>query len=248
MLKCEPHECCINYISFRLSVCKLDRKYAAIVGICAHASPGRAVLLWQVIWIIKRVSCWQQLSLSNHCAAWHTIYFTSAWTTTQGRPLGRGSDGTRDTGGGNDGPVTWSKFRRLYSTISDVQGQLSSMKMEMSRERREADDRLVKRMKLQHTTIFAKKGNECQYCFNEDVKNKFQAAAAVLDVTPPDVEKAKALLKEGEHLVDKRQKLIEIADRSEHGRSTVEEYVEDELAEDSDDEKRLFRAESKAGH
>ena len=164
-----------------------------------------------------------------------------------GTSTGSGRRRTRDTGGGDDGPVTRSEFRRLFSAISDVQGQLSSMKTEMSRDQREADDRLVKRMKLQHTTVFAKKGNERQYRFNEDVKDKFQAAAAVLDVTPPDVEKAKALLKEGEDLVDKRQKLIKIADRSEHGWSTVEEYVEDELAEDSDDEKRLFRAESRAG-
>ena len=70
----------------------------------------------------------------------------------------------------------------------------------------------------------------------------------MLDVTPPEVEKAKALLKESEELVDKRQMLIKSVDRSEHGWSTVEEYIDDELAEDSDDEKRLFRAESRAGH
>ena len=32
-------------------------------------------------------------SLGNHCAARQTVYFTSAWTTTQGHPLGRGGDG-----------------------------------------------------------------------------------------------------------------------------------------------------------
>ena len=37
-----------------------------------------------------------------------------------------------------------------------------------------------------------------------------------------------------------------IADRSEHGWATVAEYKEDEL-DNSDDEKRLFRAEVKAG-
>ena len=38
-----------------------------------------------------------------------------------------------------------------------------------------------------------------------------------------------------------------IADRSEHGWATVAEYEEDELADNSDDEKRLFRAEVRAG-
>ena len=41
--------------------------------------------------------------------------------------------------------------------------------------------------------------------------------------------------------------MIKIADRSEHGWATVKEYEDDELAENSDDEKRLFRAEARAG-
>ena len=40
-----------------------------------------------------------------------------------------------------------------------------------------------------------------------------------------------------------RQKAIRIADRSEYGWATVEEYEEDELAANSNDGKRLFRAE-----
>ena len=44
-----------------------------------------------------------------------------------------------------------------------------------------------------------------------------------------------------------RQKAILIADRSEHGWATVAEYEEDELADNADDEKRLFRAEARAG-
>ena len=54
-------------------------------------------------------------------------------------------------------------------------------------------------------------------------------------------------LKEGEDLIVARQKAIRIADRSEYGWATVEEYEEDELAANSDDEKRLYRAEMRAG-
>ena len=43
-----------------------------------------------------------------------------------------------------------------------------------------------------------------------------------------------------------RQKLIKIADSSEGGWRTVDEYQRNDLAEDSDDEKRLNRAESRA--
>ena len=64
---------------------------------------------------------------------------------------------------------------------------------------------------------------------------------------PPAVERAKEALKEGERLLVARQKAIRIADRSEFGWATVDEYEEDELAENSDDEKRLYRAEMRAG-
>ena len=52
------------------------------------------------------------------------------------------------------------------------------------------------------------------------------------------MEKAKALIKEGEKLLDVRQKHIKIADRSAYGWATVAEYKEDELADNSEDEKR----------
>ena len=61
---------------------------------------------------------------------------------------------------------------------------------------------------------------------------------------PPAVEKAKKELQEGEELCVSRQKLIRIVDRSEHGWITVNEY--DELASNSDDEKRIYRAELRA--
>ena len=53
-------------------------------------------------------------------------------------------------------------------------------------------------------------------------------------------------LKEGETLLAKRQRLIKIADRSSNGWSVVAEYAADELAEDSEDEKRLEKAEKAA--
>ena len=64
--------------------------------------------------------------------------------------------------------------------------------------------------------------------------------------TPPEVEKARNVLQEGEELIAQRQKLIRIADRSEHGWATVEEYVDDELADHSEDEKRLLKADVRA--
>ena len=68
------------------------------------------------------------------------------------------------------------------------------------------------------------------------------AAATALEQTPA-VEKAHTCFQEGEKLINLRQKNILIADRSEHGWAMVAEYEED----NSDDEKRLFRAEVRAG-
>ena len=50
------------------------------------------------------------------------------------------------------------------------------------------------------------------------------------------MEKAKTQLEGGLKLVCERQNLIRMADRSEHGWATEEEYLEDELAANSDDE------------
>ena len=50
------------------------------------------------------------------------------------------------------------------------------------------------------------------------------------------------LVGEGKELIRKRQKLIRIADKSADGWKVVDEYVSDELASGSEDEKRLKKA------
>ena len=121
------------------------------------------------------------------------------------------------------------------------------MKRELSDEREASNERLVKRIKLDKGPTFKKKSNEKQFHFNEEVREKLATASASLASAPPSVEKAKEALKEGEALINARQKVIRIADRSEYDWATVEEYEEDELADNSDDEKRLYRAELHAG-
>ena len=58
--------------------------------------------------------------------------------------------------------------------------------------------------------------------------------------------KAMTELNEGTKVVAVRQKHIKIADRSKLGWGVVAAYKNDELAEDSDNEKRLFKAEKEA--
>ena len=120
------------------------------------------------------------------------------------------------------------------------------MKHELASDREVADDRLLKRLKMEKAPSFKKKTHEKQYFFNEEVSSKMEAAASSLSQTPPAVEKAKTQLEEGLKFVCERQKWIRMADRSEHGWATMEEYLEDELA-DNDDEKRMQKAEFQAG-
>ena len=105
----------------------------------------------------------------------------------------------------------------------------------------------MKKLKLEKAPVFRKKGYEKQYIHNEEVRMKLSDTRSALSEAPPAVGKAKTFLEEGEKLISERQKHIRIVDRSDNGWATVEEYVEDELADNSDDEKRLSRADARAG-
>ena len=56
----------------------------------------------------------------------------------------------------------------------------------------------------------------------------------------------KRSLEEGTQLVEKRIKAIKLVDKSEYGWLTVNEYLSDELASDSEDEKRIYCSERRA--
>ena len=118
-----------------------------------------------------------------------------------------------------------AQFAQLLAAINKVEtnvdAKLSQMKRELMEERESADDRLVKKMRLEKRPVFKKISHEKQFDFNEQVRDKVESAVAALELPSPAVEKARTLLKEGEKLIDARQKNIKIADRSEHGWATV---------------------------
>ena len=65
-------------------------------------------------------------------------------------------------------------------------------------------------------------------------------------LTPMPILQPKPPSKKGIALVTKRMKVIKITDRSQYSCATVQEYLSDELASDSEDEKRVFRSERRA--
>ena len=67
-------------------------------------------------------------------------------------------------------PVTKAEFGRLLTAIAGIQDQMQSMKRELVEDREAANERLVKRIRLEKAPSFKKKGHEKQFRFNEEVR------------------------------------------------------------------------------
>ena len=148
------------------------------------------------------------------------------------------------TSGSSGNDALLQAIKRLEDNMEE---KMATMKRELVQEIEQADERLVKRMKLEKAPTFKRKSHEVQFRFKEEVASKFAAVKSAARETPPAVERVIGAAEEGEKVISERNKLIRIADRSEYGWDTVEEYQDDELAADSDDEKKLFKAEARAG-
>ena len=83
-----------------------------------------------------------------------------------------------------------------------------------------------------------RKGNQQQLDHAVQVLDKFDEASDALKAKSYD--KVKAAFDSGTEVVSKRIKVIKMADKSDFGWSTVNEYLSDELASKSDDELLLY--------
>jgi hypothetical protein len=114
------------------------------------------------------------------------------------------------------------------------------LKDEISTDNKLSADRLVKRLKTEH--VFKSKGCEDQFMFNSAVQCKIEEACVNLE--REDLDKVHQLLREGNEAIEARNKLVKLADKSEGGWATVSEYVDNDLADNSDDDKKIRRAET----
>ena len=99
-------------------------------------------------------------------------------------------------------------------------------------------------MKFQEPHKFKREANEDQYNFNLNLVETFDSAKSAAEKS--NLEKVRSDLEEGEKSLVERQKHILLADKSEYGWNTVEEYKQHDLADDSEDEKRIYSAERRA--
>ena len=87
---------------------------------------------------------------------------------------------------------------------------------------------------------FKKAGNEIQYLFNQELEGKIEDCIEFIE--HENKVSATKSLEDCLQLIRKRQKLIKIAYKSEFGWLASREYDEDEIASNSDDDKRLKKA------
>ena len=117
-------------------------------------------------------------------------------------------------------------------------------------QQREENEGLKRKLKKQESsqTKFSQKGHEIQFKFNLSVMDKLDDLEALTKKSRRSKvrEEQIEVLAEVRMMLNKRNKLIKIADRSELGWKTVREYESDEIADDSADEKRLKAAEKAA--
>ena len=133
---------------------------------------------------------------------------------------------------------------RLTDSLTEViEARLGSFAQRFSQENGATVEQAVKKARCENYTC-KRKGNQQQLDRELEVLDNFDAAKSVLNNKTYD--KVKAALEEGTAIVSKRIKVIKLADKSEFGWQTVNEYLSDELASDSDDGIRMYRAERRA--
>ena len=131
----------------------------------------------------------------------------------------------------------------IKASASESIGSLGRFAKRFSEENSSTVEQAVKKARRQNYT-FKRKGNQQQLDHAVQVLDKFDEASDALKAKSYD--KVKAALDSGTEVVSKRIKVIKMADKSDLGWSTVSEYLSNELASNSNDEKRMYRAERRA--
>ena len=156
------------------------------------------------------------------------------------------------------------KLDQLLALVGELKKALESDKVEMvqrldqleqdvATNRDMSAQRMVKKIRRDRSYEFKREGNEKQFLFNDELKDRIEAASTHLiklkPASKPDTAALKVAIKElqeGAKAIHTRQKLIRIADRLDLGWQVVEAYESDELTWDDEDTKCLEKAQKSA--
>ena len=149
--------------------------------------------------------------------------------------------------------VSANQFRELMSAITVTKDRmdekLAKFQDKIRQGQEEAAMRTIKRSRYEKSYVFRKHGNEEQASFNAKVDETLAQAEINLSgvehgsAATSAVQRIREAIQKGRSLLEECQKLLQLANHSEHGWGVVDEYTVDDLAEYSDDEKRIEKAE-----
>ena len=124
-----------------------------------------------------------------------------------------------------------------------VNNKISSLRQEIQGANISVSTEL-KKFKGESEITWKSKGNKIQYNFNAEVQEALTSINWAIDNGKLDY--AKELLQEASVKIKERNKHIRIADSSSGGWETVNQYVANPIASDSEDESKIYRAENRA--
>ena len=133
---------------------------------------------------------------------------------------------------------TFSLFKDYFDK------KLDALKRDIQEDSLSNTDSIAKKLKEESKVSFKFEGNKKQFYFNSDLAEKVRSTSTALGKRKLEV--VKGYLEEIDADIKKRNKLIRLADKSAAGWDLVNEYLSDELASGSEDEKRIRRAEQRA--
>lgn len=134
-------------------------------------------------------------------------------------------------------PATKEDLQELFMNFAASQSKLIDDKIAEASASFDVKIKSISSAKL----VWKREGHKRQFNFNQSILDQIAVVERIneSDIVQTELDKVK-------EIIDHRQKLIRLADTSPSGWATVEEYETNELANDSDDDRRISRAEARA--
>lgn len=122
--------------------------------------------------------------------------------------------------------------------------KFSDLKRDVREDSEWAVENVRKKVRADNAMFFKSNANKRQYMFNSEINDCLESCLKAIELR--NANKAKEYISEAQAKIKHRNKLIRIADNSATGWLTIQEYENNEAASDSDDDKKIRRAEERA--